>query len=141
MSGREQQINDLRLKGNRLLMRAEHLLEQERDEVARPKLRAMLGKCFKYLNSYGSGDPKWFYYVRIVSFNEKDMSFRVVTFQHTSRKRLEIEWEQTYNYRADTRYNADNGWELVSAAEYDRERRKLLNFAKTLLTKRPTLAK
>jgi hypothetical protein len=128
---RQQKVERLTKEGNVLLGQARQLLEEERDEVARPKLRAMLGKCFRFRNAY-SGSEKWWLYAKIVGFDEKNMTFTVVQWEHPTRQSLEFRYEQSYNYNGKSRYGVD-GWEPVSGQEYEREKRKMLTFVNTLL--------
>ena len=129
---RQEKIEKLNASIFRLKQRLDGLVQQEQDEVARPKLRKLIGRCFKYLNSYGSGE-KWWLYVKVVSLNESDLSFRTVEFQHTSLKRVEIEYERVCNFGGVPRFGVDSNWVPISVAEYNRERRKAFQFIGKLL--------
>lgn len=129
---RQEQIEDLTKRGNRLLGRARDLLEEQRNEVARPELRKLVGKCFRFTNSYGSGE-KWPLYARILSFDEKAMTYLAVHFQNTTRQRIEIEYRHEYNFEQHARFGVESGWIPVSNEEYERELKKLLDFVGELL--------
>ncbi len=118
----------------RLKIELNSLVELERNEVARPKLRKLVGRCFKCLNSYGSGD-KWWFYTKVVAFSESDLTFQTVEFQHCSDKRMEIRYERLFNFSETSRFGVDSGWMPISAADYNRERRKCLSFVQKLLMK------
>jgi hypothetical protein len=133
---RRQQIENLTTRGNKLLGRARDLLEEQRNEIARPALRKLVGKCFRFENSYGSGE-KWPLYVRIISFDEKAMTYKTVQFQNTTRQRIEIEYRQEHNFEQHARFGVENGWTPLSEEEYERERKKLLQFVKELLPAQP----
>jgi len=104
----------------------------ERDAVGRPLLRRQVGRCFTYSNSYGEGE-RWPIYVRIVSFNEKDMSYETVQFQHTSMHNIEIEHRRTYNFEGRSSFGVDRGWTPIPLEEYEKARKQLLRLVGSLL--------
>lgn len=136
MSERQVEIQRLTLKGNRLLERARDLVEREKDEVARPAFEKLVGNCYKFMNSYGSGE-KWWLYVRILRLHKDALTYDTVRFQNTSRQNIEIEYRQQWNFHQGNHFSVQNGWQPVSFAEYDRERKKLLRRIKELLERQP----
>jgi hypothetical protein len=136
MSKRQAEIQRLTLKGQRLLGRAQALLEREKDEVARPAFAALVGKCFKFRNSYGSGE-KWWLYVRILRLHKDSLTYDTVQFQNTSRSNIEIEYRQQWNFQQGNHFSVQNGWEEITFEEYDLERKQLLRRVKELLTATP----
>lgn len=66
-----------------------HRLEaQELD----PAAKALVGKCFKYRNSYGVGSEDWWMYVRVIDAKHY-MDIRCLVAQRTSRNSIEIRQE------------------------------------------------
>ena len=131
---RQEKIDKLNASIFRLKQRLNGLVEQEQDEVARPKLRKLVGRCFKYLNSYGDRNlPRWWVYAKVVDFKESDLTFRTVRFQHTTRKRVEIEYETVWNFEGCTRFGVNSDWMPISTTEYNRARRTALQFVRKLL--------
>ncbi len=55
-----------------------------------PERRKMIGRCFKFRNSYGSDPGKWWLYVRIVGLSEGGSMFKVHEFQTDSDGRPSI---------------------------------------------------
>lgn len=125
-----EQLEKSFLRARAKLQQAE---EEERNRVSRPILRKSVGKCFKYLNSYGGSDPKWWYYVRIVGFDEKNMRYTTVNFQHTSWEHIEIYNRQEFNFNGQSRFGVENGWFPITLAEYNREQRKVLKTINRIL--------
>jgi hypothetical protein len=123
---RIEQVEALEQKAREYAMKAREIKEQELDEVQRPKLRKMVGHCFKFLNSYGGNDAKWWFYSRIVSFNEKNMTFVCAQFQYTSRQQIEIRERVEYNFQWRSAFGVEGGWIPISAAEYNRAKKNLL---------------
>src|SRR5579859_6870379 len=122
---RPEKIARLEAKVGRLSRQLTNLREEENDEVHRPILRKSVGKCFKYLNSYGGygGDhEKWWLYARVVSFDEKNLTYKTVQFQHTSMQRVEIEYERCFNWQAGSYF--DNSWIEITRIEYNEAARK-----------------
>jgi hypothetical protein len=108
------------------------LEEEERDKISRPVLRQSVGKCFKFLNSYGSGE-KWPLYCKITGFDEKAVTFETTQFQQTSKNIIEIEFRREYNFDGRSRFDGYNGWEEISNSEYNRAQKKALDFVNELL--------
>lgn len=64
------------------------------DEAADRKKNAVLvGQCFKYHNSYGSGE-KWWLYVQVVSIDCRWV--KVNSFQDDGQGRIEFEYQRTH---------------------------------------------
>ena len=72
------------------------------------KNASVVGRYFKYHNSYGSGED-WWKYLKIVS--EGEYWPIGIAFQHTSRDSVEIETDKTVT--------SIGGWEEISQAEYE----------------------
>ncbi len=130
----ETKIEELRKEARLLEAKAREIEERERDAVQRPILRKSVGKCFKFSNSYGGDYPRWPMYARVVSFDEKEMTFETVEFQHTSRQIIEISYERRHNYNGrDWFAEEGTGWEHISASEYERARKATLRFVVKLI--------
>lgn len=59
-----------------------------------PKLKAMVGRCFKYRNSYGSNQKDWWLYVKVIGYNQQYQQLATCTYQRTSLQRIEIVTEE-----------------------------------------------
>lgn len=68
---------------------------------------ALVGRCFKYNNSYGGGD-RWWKYARVIDAG--DHWPVAIAFQHTTRDSIEIEVNKCF-MRLD-------GWQEIPEAEY-----------------------
>ena len=144
-TARQQKLDELRAKAQSLSQKITAIEEEERNETARPRLRALVGKCFVYHNAGGdSVEGKWPLYAKIIGFDEKKMTFQAVQFQtwKTSYcQRVEIEDKREYNYDGRSRFGVDHGWEPISEAIYDLAREKMLrqvleSFGKTQVSAR-----
>lgn len=65
--------------------------EQEDKQLAQ-EAKALVGKCFRYRNSYGSGES-WWYYVEVIGSKENQLITE--TFQETP---IEIEIKRRHHY-------------------------------------------
>ena len=129
---RQEQINKLNEQLRELRIKVSSLEQAEANEVSRPLLRKSVGKCFIYSNSYGTGE-RWPVYAKIVSFNERDVNFNTIQFQHTITKRVEIEYEVAHNWEGKNHFREGSGWTEISVAEYNRARRSAMKFITRLL--------
>lgn len=130
-SSEQAAIEQARERFNKAKKKLMEIEEEQRDRLVRPALRKSVGKCFVYQNSYGSGE-KWPLYAKVVSFDEKDMTYETVEFQQTSRNHIEIEHHRRYNFQGVSWY-FQNGWTEISASIYNREKRKCLRTIHALL--------
>lgn len=99
-----------------------------------PKYRKQyIGKCYKCRNSYGGDIPKWWLYSKIVDVtsvnfhNEEEPVFKTLNFQHCYMDKIEIEVRE-YVYVRSPEYKS------VSAAEFNKAARKLMQRAKEYLS-------
>ena len=129
---RQEQIDKLNEQIRELRFRVTDMERAEADEVSRPLLRKSIGKCFIYSNSYGTGE-RWPLYAKIVSFDERNINFITIQFQHTSANRVEIEYEVAHNWEGKSHFREGSGWTEISAAEYNRARRSAMKFITKLL--------
>ena len=92
-------------------------LQSEIDTEANQKL---LGKCFKFRNSYGSGE-EWWLYTKIVEVD--NWSVTVITVQDCNEGRIEIKRE---NHSA-SHYQKDVGSQLqITQEEFDKNFEEIL---------------
>ena len=97
-------------KANRALHRAQ-------EQRAAKLNAAMVGKCFRYKNSYGPkepGDYFWFY-LRVLSTD--GFGVRCHTFQTDNDGRIEIQWN---NHRSSYQGALNGGYEPISQAQFDK---------------------
>ena len=128
-------IDELRIDFRKAQAALNAAEDERRDAVARPILRQSVGKCFKYSNTYGVSDGcrRWPLYCKVTGFDEKNMTFTTVQFQHTSRNNVQIEIERVWNFRGDNRLVPENGWEPIGNGEFERARKSILNTIKRVL--------
>lgn len=55
-----------------------------------PHMQAMVGKCFKYRNSYGKSEQDWWLYVKVTGYRPKNRSLVMSHYQKTSQGHIEI---------------------------------------------------
>ena len=96
-------IYELRQQINKLRAELGPLEEAQKQE----QNSKYVGRCFKFNNSYGSGE-RWYLYARIIDAG--DYWPTGVTFQHTSSDTIEI--------RTDKGMTSLESWEEISLAEY-----------------------
>ena len=88
---RDERIKWLDKRINTLRCELSNLEDKKYEEDEEPKLKALVGKCFKYRNSYGSGDA-WWIYVEVVGHDGPHLI--VNTCEKTCDKKIIIEFEQ-----------------------------------------------
>lgn len=128
----EGELQKLDKRMGKLRTRRANIESRYLDACARPKLRKLVGKCFKYRNSYGSGES-WWMYARVISFDERAMNFKAAEFQKTSRDCIQIECESVHIFNGCNRFGVESGWIPISLNEYKREARSIQKFVTGLL--------
>ena len=90
------------------------------------KAPALIGKCFRFLNSYGVGDPspRWYVYRKIVGLGKK-YGVRVIDVQDDKRGRVSVEAQDLPVYH----FRNDGGWQPVPSRDFDAAARRVLNAA------------
>ena len=125
-------IEQVRAQAIEMQRKLTDMEEEERDRIQRPILRKLVGRCFRFTNSYGSGE-RWPLYAKILSFDEKAMTFLATNFEHTTARRVEIEYRREYNFQGRSKFGVDSNWQPISTAEYNRAKKKMLRFVAELL--------
>lgn len=114
------------------------LLRNKEDEFTRlvslPNLKKSVGKCFKYRNSYGGDSKKWYLYTKIVSIDEKTMTFTCVEFQRTSMDMVEIKYAYKYNWGGENAFKKYGNYIPIPDSEYNRAKKTLLKFVQDKLS-------
>ena len=85
-----------------------------------PKAKALIGKCFKYPNSYGFGTKRFWAYKRVVS--AKAELLRVDSFQEEVYGKIEI----NYDSQESAAYFSNRTWIPISEKEYFTAQAKLI---------------
>ena len=78
---------------------------------------ALVGKCFRYRNSYGGGYPSWWLYAKVTDTG--DWRPQCFTFELTSRNKVEIDLKSDHNV------HPGNGWQEITAKQFNAEWRKV----------------
>lgn len=134
MKSPELEILERRMR--RAINRFNQAQETERNMVHRPVLRRMVGQCFVYRNRY-SGGESWPLYSRIVSINDKTLSFTTTEFQRMVDKRIEIREGCEHTYGEHIPYGVDEGWTPIPLKEYNTACTGILRQVHSLLKRVP----
>lgn len=126
-------LKELEVKANKARWAFQNKQDEYNNKIALPSLRKMVGKCFKYHNSYGGDLPRWFLYSKVISIDEKTLTFTCISFQRTSLERVEIELTKKFNFNGKNYFDGSN-YIPVSTAEYNRAKNSLLKFMKDKLS-------
>lgn len=130
---KETKLKKLKEKAEKARVAYQNEQEKYDNKIALPNLRKMVGKCFKYHNSYGGNLPRWFLYSKVISIDEKTLTFTCIEFQRTSLERVEVELTRKYNYRGENFFDGTN-YIKISSSEYNRAKRSLLKFMQDKLS-------
>jgi len=70
-------------------------LRHEKEElIEKPKREKMVGKCYKYLNSYGGDRERWWLYTKVVGLDGtmlKTLQFQTTTLYDSGKAEIEEE--------------------------------------------------
>ena len=55
-----------------------------------PAVKKLIGQCFKYRNSYGSGRKDWWLYSKVLGYNPRNQQLIICSYQRTSLEIIEI---------------------------------------------------
>lgn len=58
-----------------------------------PKIKKLIGKCFKYRNSYGQGED-WWMYIKVVDYKPISQCVIVCTYQKTTSQEHQIQMKK-----------------------------------------------
>jgi hypothetical protein len=102
-----------------------------RSEEAYKEAKGLLGRCFKFRNSFGCSHPgKWWLYVKVVKV-ESDGGVRVDKFEAASNGRFEA---NTGVFSMGQReVSGADGYIQISQREYENARAKFLNEVRVAL--------
>lgn len=80
----------------------------------------LLGKCFKYLNSYGSSRPSWWLYAKVTGTD--GYWPRTLTFQVTCDREIIVKEKDTHSGMG----KPGNGWIEIPKSEWNKQWRGLV---------------
>ena len=126
-------LKDLEKKANKARWAFQNKQNEYNNKIALPNLRKMVGKCFKYHNSYGGDLPRWFLYSKVISIDEKTLTFTCISFQRTSLEKVDVELEKKFNFNGKNYFDGSN-YIPVSSVEYNRAKKSLLKFMQDKLS-------
>lgn len=107
-------------------------LRNELDErEKRAKVLPLVGKCFKYRNSYSFGESWWLYAI-VIGTTEGQKMPRAITFQDDGQGQISI----AYEHHGSTLTNG--GWTEIARSEFDRAVRAITKKVLVLASGRPT---
>lgn len=125
---KEEKINQLRQKANKARFALEEAEEQYRNETLLPEMRKLIGKCFKYYNSYGGDRARWNLYVKVIGLDKKTLNLKVVEFQKTSMGIVEIRLDSKITYRGENQLVKSDGYIPITTKEYNQAKSRLKKF-------------
>lgn len=128
-----EELEELRRKAAIARRKLDDAEEEERNKTIRPALRKTIGKCFKYINSYGGNLPRWPLYVKVIDMDEKSLTFSTIEFQRTSLDTVEVKLSQKYNFYGKN-YMEGSGYIPIPNSEYNRAKKALLKFMEEKLS-------
>lgn len=130
----ENKLNKLKAEVNELNKQISDIEYKELKEVSIPELRKSLGRCFKYHNTYGGENKRWWLYKKIIGLNEKNMSYTTIEFQETSIGLIEIKNEQHYNFQGKSYFDNQGTWYTeIKPSEYEKAKRLMIKRLEKLL--------
>ena len=87
-----------------------------------PKAISLVGKCFKYRNSFGSSQPPWWFYIRITGRDGISLLFNC--FQEDANDHVEFEYGKSGYVE---QFSHPSNYLPITAKEYFTAEKKLLN--------------
>ena len=136
MKKQQSNLEVLRERAWRAQSRFQRALDEERDKVQRPILRRLIGKCFVYRNSYGSGES-WPLYLRIVGFDEKKMTYLAASFQNCTDGRVDFRLHDEHNFQGQHRFGVESGWVPISLRAYNKAKHETWKAVEAILASAP----
>lgn len=84
-------------------------LQRLRNAEQSAEAKALVGKCFKYRNNYGSDCPGWWLYSKVTKAGEYwPICF---SFEETSRQMIEVKYED--------HYHGTGNWKEITPKEFN----------------------
>lgn len=109
----KKQVEAAQKTAQKALSESHKLSELYHDQEVVPLMRKRVGECFRYRNTYGSGEP-WWMYIKIIGI--LDGRFCIFSVQLTSTNRVEI---STDDYFGGGDGTIASGYEPISARDFD----------------------
>lgn len=131
----KEKIDKLREDFNKARVKLIDAEDKIKEEVSKPMLRKSIGKCFKYMNSYGISDNcrRWLLYIKIVDFDEKKMNFKTIQFQKTTLDSIEIKFKQVWNFNSENYFDTSGDYIEITNSEFERARKSLLKIVDKIM--------
>lgn len=110
------------------LRRKEQAIKERAFKEKLPEHKKLIGRCFKYRNSYGSGDKGWWLYGKVVGVSQgycgpDDVFVAMRKIQKCTYKKISFEDKCSMGgERLD-------GWIEISESEFNKQKKKLINEA------------
>lgn len=79
--------------------------------------KALLGRCYRYRNSYGGGHPSWWLYAKVIGAD--GYRPQCFTFELTILNKVEV------NFKNGHHVHPGNGWQEIPARVFAAEWRKV----------------
>ena len=121
-------LEQLKGKRDKLVRQINDIEYKKLVEVSVPKLKKMVGQCFKYHNSYGVNHDRWWLYCKVKEVNEKTMEFTTVEFQRTSMEAIEVKLDRKFNFNGENFFDRMGGYIAITNSEYNRAKKSLKKF-------------
>jgi hypothetical protein len=128
-------LDKLKAERQKIDIKIRDIEYKELVEKSIPKLKQSIGKCYKYSNSYGGNTKRWPLYKKIISIDEKTMSFNSIEFQHTSMNIIEIKHNQVFNFNGENHFDSwGNNYTEISNSEFNKAKKSLIKTVNRLLS-------
>ena len=129
---RMNKIDKLKEKERKTRMQIYNIEKKELEQKILPKAKKLIGKCFKYSNSYsGSNDSRWWLYQKILSIStvmgENSVLVKINEFQKDCRGKIDFQANTSFR---DLR--GQRGWIKISNKTYEKEKKKLVKILEKL---------
>lgn len=109
------------LKAKEIVRNYEDLKSQNRDFEINQQNKKLIGKTYKYRNSYGGGEEGWWLYVQIVGVD--GTSLLTDNFEYTSHNKVEISQETRSCYYGS---GLDNSYQEIPLKEFHKAKKDIL---------------
>ena len=109
-----------KIKAQTVLEGFEKRERQERLDKSVQDARPLIGKTFKFRNSYGSHTPEWWLWIEVVGVRQTGyfLEIQTISYQATSSDRLEIIME--WHSHELSEFDGHRGYIPVTKAEFNR---------------------
>ena len=114
-------VDNLKKLCNEHEIQARTIRDRIREIEDIPKAKALVGKCYKYLNSYGFKTRRWWSYKRVISYSK--VNIYVDSFHQDAKGEVEIKYAEIDS----STYFSNRAWTEITEKEYFAAYKRLVN--------------